>query len=46
MKNFKFIFIIFSLLVLVIVIASIYVDMPTPDKLEKKILDVNDVSVK
>ena len=46
MKNFKFIFIIFSLLVLVIVIASIYVDMPAPDKLEKKILEVNDVSVK
>tara|TARA_B100001564_G_C20311939_1_gene521724 strand:- start:155 stop:295 length:141 start_codon:yes stop_codon:yes gene_type:complete len=46
MKNFKFIFIISSLLVLVIVIATIYVDMPAPDKLEKKTLEVNDVSVK
>ena len=46
MKNFKFIFIICSLLVSVIVIATIYVDMPAPNKLEKKILEVNDVSVK
>ena len=46
MKNFKFIFIISSLLVLVIVIATIYVDMPAPDKLETKLLEVNDDAVK
>ena len=46
MKNYKFILIVLSFLVLVGFLIIIYLDIPAPDKLETKILDVNDEKIK
>ena len=46
MKNYKFYLIILSLSLLVGFLVVTYLDMPAPDKLETKILDVNDDQVK
>ncbi len=46
MKNYKFYLIILSLSLLVGFLLVTYLDMPAPDKLETKILDVNDDQVK
>ena len=46
MKNYKFYLIILSLSFLVGFLLVTYLDMPAPDKLETKILDVNDEQVK
>tara|TARA_Y100001935_G_C16930314_1_gene325100 strand:+ start:143 stop:283 length:141 start_codon:yes stop_codon:yes gene_type:complete len=46
MKNYKFYLIILSLSLLVGFLLVTYLDMPAPDKLETKILDVNDEQVK
>ena len=46
MKNYKFLLIIFSFLVLVGFLVVTYLDMPAPDKLQTKILDVQDDKVK
>ena len=46
MKNYKFILITLSFLVLVGVLVVTYLDIPAPDKLQTKILDVNDEKIK
>ena len=46
MKNYKFFLIILSVFILVGFFVVTYLDMPAPDKLETKILDVNDDQVK
>ncbi len=46
MKNYKFYLIILILFLLVGFLVVTYLDMPAPDKLETKILDVNDDQVK
>ena len=46
MKNYKFFLIILSVLILVGFLVVTYLDMPAPDKLEIKVLDVNDDQVK
>ena len=46
MKNYKFILIVFSFIVLVGFLVIIYLDIPAPDKLQTKILDVNDEKIK
>ena len=46
MKNYKFLLIIFGFNVLGSVATVTYVDMPAPDKLKNKILDVNDEVVR
>ena len=46
MKNYKFYLIILSLSLLIGFLLVTYLDMPAPDKLETKILDVNDEQVK
>ena len=46
MKNNKFFFIILSLIVFSIFLVITYLDIPAPDKLETKNLDVNDEKVK
>ena len=46
MKNYKFLLIILSFLVLVGFLVVTYLDMPAPDKLQTKILDVQDDQVK
>ena len=46
MKNYKFLSIIFSFLALVGFLVVTYLDMPAPDKLQMKILDVKDDQVK
>jgi hypothetical protein len=46
MKNYKFFLIILSLIFLVGFLVITYLDMPAPDKLETKILDVNDEKIK
>ena len=46
MKNYKFILIILSIFVLAGFLLVTYLDMPAPDKLQTKILDVNDDQVK
>ena len=46
MKNYKFILIVLSFLVLVGFLIVNYLDIPAPDKLETKILDVNDEKIK
>ena len=46
MKNYKFYLIILSLSLLIGFLLVTYLDMPAPDKLETKILDVNDDQVK
>ena len=46
MKNYKFFLIVLSLIVLSVFLVAIYLDIPAPDKLETKILDVNDEKIK
>ena len=46
MKNYKFILITLSFLVLVGFLVVTYLDIPAPDKLQTKILDVKDDQVK
>ena len=46
MKNYKFILIILSLIALTVFLVVTYLDIPAPDKLETKILDVNDEKIK
>ena len=46
MKNYKAVVIITSLVVFATLAIVNYVDMPPPNKLEKKVLDVNDESIK
>ena len=46
MKNYKFFFIISIFFVVAGFLVITYLDMPAPDKLQIKILDVNDDKVK
>ena len=46
MKNYKFSLIIFGFIVLGVFAIITYVDMPAPDKLKNKIIDVNDKVVR
>ena len=46
MKNYKFLLLFLSLLVLGAFVALKYIDMPAPHKVQIKILDVNDNEVK
>ena len=46
MKNYKVVIIITSLVIFAALAIVNYVDMPAPSKLEKKVLDVNDESIK
>ena len=46
MKNYKFFLIILSCIVLVGFLVVTYLDIPAPDKLETKILDVSDEEIK
>ena len=46
MKNYKFLLIIFSFTVLGAFATVTYVDMPAPDKLKNKIIDVNNEIVR
>ena len=42
MKNYKFLLIVFVFTVLGVFGIVTYIDMPAPDKLKNKIIDVND----
>ena len=42
MKNYKFLLIIIGIAVIGVFATVTYVDMPAPDKLKNKIIDVND----
>ena len=42
MKNYKFLLIMFVFTVLGVFATVTYIDMPAPDKLKNKIIDVND----
>ena len=46
MKNYKFLLIIFGFIIIGIFAIVTYVDMPAPDKLKTKIIDVNDKVVR
>ena len=46
MKNYKFFLIILSLISLGGFLVVTYLDIPAPDKLETKIIDVNDEKIK
>ena len=46
MKNYKFFLILLSFIFLVGFLVIAYLDIPAPDKLETKILDVNDEKIK
>ena len=46
MKNYKFLLIILSLIALTGFLVVTYLDMPAPDKLKTKSLDVNDEKIK
>ena len=46
MKNYKFFLIILSFIVIVGFLVVTYLDIPAPDKLETKILDVNNEKIK
>ena len=46
MKNYKFLIIILTFLALVGILVVTYLEIPAPDKLETKILDVKDDQVK
>ena len=46
MKNYKFILIMLSFLILAGFLVVTYLDIPAPDKLQTKILDVNDEKIK
>ena len=46
MKNYKFLLIVFVFTVLGVFATVTYIDMPSPDKLKNKIIDVNDKIVR
>ena len=46
MKNYKFLLIILTFLALVGILLVTYLEIPAPDKLQTKILDVKDDQVK
>ena len=46
MKHYKFFLIILSLIALLGGLVVTYLDIPAPDKLETKILDINDEKIK
>jgi len=46
MKNYKFLLIIFGFIIFGIFAIVTYIDMPAPDKLKNKIIDVNDKLVR
>ena len=46
MKNYKFLLIILTFLALVGILVVTYLEIPAPDRLETKILDVKDDQVK
>ena len=46
MKNYKFFLVLLSLIALSGFLVVTYLDIPAPDKLETKILDVNDEKIK
>ena len=46
MKNYKFFLVILSFIAIVGFLVVTYLDIPAPDKLETKILDVNDKNIK
>ena len=46
MKNYKFFLIILSFIAIVGFLVVTYLDIPAPDKLETKILDVSDETIK
>ena len=46
MKNYKFFLIILSIIVTGGFLVVTYLDIPAPDKLETKIIDVNDEKIK
>ena len=46
MKNYKFILIIFSVLIVGLILMGTSLEMPAPNKKMTKSLDINDVSVK
>ena len=46
MKNYKFLLIIFSFTVIGVFAIVTYVEMPAPDKLKNKIIDINDEVVR
>ena len=46
MKNYKFFLIILSFIAIVGFLVVTYLDIPAPDKVETKILDVNDEKIK
>ena len=46
MKNYKFLLIIFGFIILGVIAILTYVDMPAPDKIKNKIIDVNDKVVR
>ena len=46
MKNYKFFLIILSLISFGGFLVVIYLDIPAPDKLQTKIIDVNDEKIK
>ena len=46
MKNYKFLLIIVGFIILGVFAIVTYVDMPAPDKLKNKIIDVNDKVVR
>ena len=46
MKNYKFLLIIFSFTIIGAFAIVTYVDMPAPDKLKNKIIDINDEVVR
>ena len=46
MKNYKFILMIFSVLIVGLILIITSLEMPTPQKKITKSLDINDISVK
>tara|TARA_B100000963_G_C22493010_1_gene610126 strand:- start:591 stop:731 length:141 start_codon:yes stop_codon:yes gene_type:complete len=46
MKNYKFFLIILGFFIVVSFLVVTYIDMPAPDKIQIKILDINDNKVK
>ena len=46
MKNYKFFLVVLSFIAMVGFLVVTYLDIPAPDKLETKILDVNDEKIK
>ena len=46
MKNYKFFLVVLSFIAIVGFLVVTYLDIPAPDKLETKILDVNNEKIK